>query len=166
MSDLSYQQKIVLERLNAGNERIISLNDGIRGKANFITTASTAVVGLITAAKFLPAGKPGAGTEYILLALVCLFSVFIYWLAALVWKGGATTISGTTNVDLLYESYIGKNLDVAYCNFLTDLCKSMDENRAENGLQATRLDRMVVAFIVQLAFLALSIAWTSIAGYL
>ncbi|MCQ3829279.1 hypothetical protein HXX02_07460 [Microbulbifer elongatus] len=166
MSELTYQQKMVFDRLTAGNERITSLNEAIRGRANFITAASTAIVGLITAAKFIPKEHSGTGIEYILLASVCIFSVAIYWLAALIWKGGATSISGSTDVDFLYDSYIGKNSDAAYCNFLSDLCKCMDENREENALQGRRLDRMILVFILQLSILALSIGWTSIASYL
>lgn len=163
MSDLTYQQKFVIERLAAGNEKVLAMNDAIRGRANFVTGASTAIVGLITAAKFLPANNDSSGVEFIFLAIVCLCSVAIYWLAALVWKGGKMTVPGGTNIDALYDSYISKEPDVAYGNFLSDLSKSMEENVRENALQAARLDRMIIAFISQLFFLALSIAWASVA---
>ena len=73
------------------------------------------------------------------------------------------TVPGGTNIDALYDSYISKEPDVAYGNFLSDLSKSMEENVRENALQAARLDRMIIAFISQLFFLALSIAWASVA---
>lgn len=166
MSDLTYQQRTAFDRLQSGNDKILAMNEAIRGRASFVTGASTAIVGLITAAKFLPENNHGYGVEFILLALVCVCSVAIYWLAALIWEGGETSISGTTDVNFLYDSYISKDIDVAYCNFATDLCQAMEHNKSENTLQAKRLSRMIFAFIVQLMFLALSIAWSSIIAYL
>jgi len=166
MSDLTYQQKIVFERAKEGNDKILVMNDAIRGRANFVTAASTAIIGLITAAKFLPADTSGGNSESLLLAGVCICSVGIYWLAALIWKGGETSLSGTTDVDFLYSSYISKSEDVAYCNFLQDVCEATEKNIEENTLQSSRLGRMIFAFIVQLSLLALSIAWSSIGASL
>ncbi|WP_299075489.1 hypothetical protein [uncultured Paraglaciecola sp.] len=165
MSELTYQQKVVIERINVGNEKVLTANEAIKGRANFITGASTAVVGIITAAKYLPSGAANEGFEYILLALVCTCSIAIYWLAALVWKGGVTAISGSTDIDVLYESYIGQDIDTAYCNFLADTCEAKKKNSNENALQAARLDRMIFTFMMQLALLALAIGWTSFAAY-
>jgi len=162
MDNLTYQQKVVFNRAIAGNDRILAMNDAIRSRANFVTTGSTAIVGLVTAAKFLPSGNTDDSIEYLFLALVCICSVAIYWLVALIWRGGETSLSGTTDVDILYRSYISVDMDVAYCNFLQDLCRATEENIKENTLQASRLGRMIFAFIVQLALLALSIGWSSL----
>ncbi len=93
MSGLIYQQKLVFDRAQQGNEKIMSMNEAIRGRANFVTAASTAIVGLITAAKFLPAESSGSNAESLLLAAVYVASIAIYWLAALVWKGGETALT-------------------------------------------------------------------------
>ncbi len=166
MSELSYQQNLVYERLQKGNEKVLAANEAIKGRASFVTGASTVVVGLITAAKYLPSSADSQGFEYILLAMVCACSISIYWFAALVWKGGKTSIPGGTDIDFLYDSYIGKKVDEAYCNFLADLCKAKNENSEENTMQAKRLDNMILAFMAQLALLALAIAWTSLVDYL
>lgn len=162
MGELTYQQKVVFDRAISSNDRILAMNDAIRGRANFVTAGSTAIVGLVTAAKFLPTSNTSDGMENLLLALVCICSVAIYWLAALIWKGGETSLTGSTNIDTLYRSYISVNMDVAYCNFLQDLCKATDDNIKENKLQSSRLGRMIFAFIVQLALLALTIGWSSL----
>jgi hypothetical protein len=166
MSELTYQQSVVYERLQNDNEKVLTSNEAIKSRASFVTGASTAVVGLITAAKYLPSSGDSQGFEYILLAMVCACSIAISWFAALVWKGGKTSIAGSADIDFLYEAYIGKNADEAYCNFLADLCQTKIENSAENTAQAKRLDKMICAFIVQLALLSVAIAWTSLVAYL
>lgn len=166
MNDLTYQQDAVFKRLSANNERFAQLNNDIKSRANFLTAASTAIVGIITAAKFLPNSISSDGFEFILLSLVCLCSIGIYWFAALLWKGGNTELTGTSDLDMLYESYIGKEADTAYCNMLADLCAAFEQNKKENVLRGKHLDKIVLFFIFQLSFLALSIGWASFAALL
>jgi hypothetical protein len=100
-------------------------------------------VGIITAAKFLPNSNGGNGAEFLLLALVCLCSIGIYWFAAIIWKGGETKLTGTPDIDVLYESYIGLEKDTAYCNFLADLCSAFEDNQKDNQKRGNFLDMMV-----------------------
>ncbi|MGY8873279.1 MAG: hypothetical protein ACKVJE_22870 [Pseudomonadales bacterium] len=164
MSDLTYQQRSVFERLSENNNKFAQLNNDMRNRANFLTAASTAIVAIITAAKFLPNTIASDGYEFILLSLVCLCSIGIYWFAALIWKGGNTTLTGTSNLEKLYGSYINKDVDVAYCNMLADLCVAFDQNKIGNSVKGRYLDWMVIFFILQLGFLALSIGWASFAA--
>lgn len=166
MSDLTYQQRAIFERISVNNEKFAQLNNDMKGRANFLTAASTAIIGIITAAKFLPDSNASAGYEFILLSLVCLCSIGIYWFAALIWKGGNTALTGTSNLDKLYDSYINKDADVSYGNMLADLCKAFDQNELNNATRGRYLDRMVMFFICQLAFLAVSIGWASYAALL
>lgn len=161
MSGLTYQQNAVLERLQRNNEMFLQLNNDIKGRANFLIAASTSIVGIITAAKFLPDTSASEGAEFVLLSLVCLCSIGIYWYASLIWKGGHTALDGTDNVDALYDSYINKERDVAYCNMLSDLCTAFGNNRNENLSRGGNLEIMVKIFMAQLFFLALSVGWTS-----
>lgn len=164
MSNLTYQQQFVFDRIFANNEKFAQLNNDMKGRANFITAASTAIVGIITAAKFLPSSNTSEGYEFILLALVCLCSVGIYWFAALLWKGGNTALTGTNNIDVLYDSYISKDADVAYCNALIDLCSAFEQNERGNARLGRLLDQMIAFFIAQLSLLAISIGWASVAN--
>ena len=161
MSGLTYQQNAVLERLQRNNEMFLQLNNDIKGRANFLITASTSIVGVITAAKFLPNTTASEGAEFVLLSLVCLCSIGIYWYASLIWKGGYTALDGSNDVDTLYDSYISKEIDVAYCNMLSDLCTAFDNNRNENLSRGENLETMVKIFMTQLFLLALSVGWTS-----
>lgn len=166
MGDLTYQQRAIYERLADNNERFSQFNNDIKNRANFLTAASTAIVGIITAAKFLPNSTASNGYEFILLSLVCLCSIGIYWFAALIWQGGVTDLAGTSNLDGLYDSYISKDQDTAYCNMLSDLCEAFKKNKAANTLRGRRLDIIVMFFILQLALLAVSIGWASFATIL
>jgi hypothetical protein len=161
MSGLTYQQNAVLERLKRNNEIFLQLNSDIKGRANFLIAASTSIVGVITAAKFLPNTATSEGTEFLLLSLVCLCSIGIYWYASLIWKGGYTALDGSDNVDTLYDSYINKERDIAYCNMLSDLCTAFRNNKKENLSRGKNLEIMVNIFMAQLFFLALSVGWTS-----
>jgi uncharacterized protein (DUF1501 family) len=111
LSEITYHQRFVFDRIIANNEMFARLNNDMKGRASFITAASTAIVGIITAARFLPSSSTNQGFEFILLALVCLCSVGIYWFAALLWKSGNTALTGTSNMDVLYDSYISKEPD-------------------------------------------------------
>jgi len=166
MGDLSYQQRAIFERLADNNEKFSQLNNDMKSRANFLTAASTAIVGIITAAKFLPSSIASTGYEFILLSFVCLCSIGIYWFAALIWKGGNTALAGTSNLDRLYDSYIGLDADTAYGNMLSDLCSTFDQNERGNAARGRYLDRMVIFFICQLIFLALSVGWASYAALL
>ncbi|GAB3380805.1 hypothetical protein NCG89_00825 [Spongiibacter taiwanensis] len=166
MGGISYQQRVIFERVSENNEKFARLNNDMKNRANFITAASTAIVGIITAAKFLPDSASSRGFEFAFLSLVCLCSIGIYWFAALIWKGGNTALTGTFDVDKLYDSYISKDIDVAYCNMLTDLCSAFEQNEKENAARGRYLDRMVQFFILQLVFLAISIGWASFASLL
>ena len=156
---LSYQQNSVFERLTENNAIVRDMNAAIRGRANFLTAASTAIVGLIAAAKFLPSGHENLGVEYVLLALVCLCSVGMYWRAALIWRSENTELPGTCNLDKLYSAYIGQEIDVAFHNLLSDLCEAVDKNLLVNQKKASHLDAMVRIFMIQLTLLAISVAW-------
>jgi len=133
----------------------------MRNRANFLTAASTAIVGIVTAAKFLPSSISGTGYEFIFLSMVCLCSIGIYWFAALIWKGGNTALAGGSNLDELYRSYINKDADVTFCNMLSDLCAAFDLNEQDNAAKGRYLDNMVKFFIFQLIFLSLAIGWAS-----
>lgn len=166
MSDLTFQQRLVFDRIFENNNKFIQLNNDMRGRASFVTAASTAIVGIITAAKFLPNSSASDGFEFILLALVCSSSIGIYWIAALLWKGGNTALTGTHDIDVLYDSYISVDADIAYCNALKDLCSAFEQNEKDNARRGRLLDRMIMFFIFQLLFLVVSIAWTSVASLL
>ncbi|MBN4075430.1 MAG: hypothetical protein COA71_11900 [SAR86 cluster bacterium] len=164
MGDLSYQQRAVFERLSVNNEKFTQLNNDMKTRANFLTAASTAIVGIITASKFLPESSSSTGIEFILLSFVCLCSIGIYWFAAMIWKGGNTALTGPSDLDKLYNSYINKDADATYGNMLSDLCEAFDQNEQENAARGRCLDRMVMFFIFQLIFLAISIGWASYAA--
>ncbi len=166
MSGLTYQQKLVFDRLFANNEKIAQLNNDMKSRASFITAASTLIVGIITAAKFLPSTSSSDGVEFFLLALVCLCSVGIYWFAALLWKGGNMALSGTGDIDALYDQYISQDLDAAFGNALKDLGNTFEMNQEDNAARGRLLDKIVYFFIAQLALLALSISLPTITNIL
>ena len=164
MSDLTYQQKLVFERLSANHEMLITMDKELKSRTTYITTASTAIVGIITAAKFLPENSSGEGFEFILLALVCLLSVGVYGFAALIWRGGVTVLPGHADLDQLYEGYISKAADSAYCNALSDLCFAFEANLKDNMRRGRLLDGLVICFVAQLGILAIAISYSSIAS--
>jgi len=159
MTDLTYQQISVLDRAKENNRAVALFNADIRRRATFVTGASTAIVGLITAARFLPSREGDQGVELALLGLVCLCSVAMYGLAAAVWRSGEAFLPGRAHIDSLYKSFISADLDTAYHNLLQDECAAMNLNTAANSDRARLFDWIVGVFMVQLSLLALAISW-------
>ena len=166
MSDLSYQQKAVFDRIEINNERVLASTNSFRLRATAVTTSSAILVGLITSAKYLPDSNNNAGVEFILLALACLMSIGIVVLASLIWRHGEFQTPGGSDVDKLYDSYISKEEDTAYANLLIDACHAFEANRTENKMQGKRFDRIIYVFIFQLFVLATSVGWSSICALL
>lgn len=166
MSELTYQQQAVYARLESANEEIKSLNMAMRSRASFIAAASTAIVALITTAKFLPASGVSNNVESFLLALVCLCSIVLYFFVSLIWRGAEVFHAGSSDHKVLYNEYLLKDLSVAYGNMLVDLCHVKQQNAAENRNKSRQLNWVIIVFMIQLLLLALAIAWSSIAAFL
>lgn len=166
MSELSQQQVDVYERLIAGHRLVIESSKSLVGRANTVLAASSVIVGIVTAARFLPeGGAKGFSVEFVLLGVVCLCSVVMCVAAGLLWRGGYTMIPGSLDVDVLYGNHISQELDISYYNLLLDLCGTVADNQALSMRLGRYLDVMVCAFILQLFFLTLSIVWGSIASF-
>ncbi len=163
MSELTQQQVMVYERLLAGHDLVCESNRGLVGRANALLLASSVVIGVVVAARFLPDSTPsGFAVEYLLLGLVCLCSVVMHGFALMLWRGGLTMVPGTLSVDELYDDYIGQELDDAYYNLLRDLCGTIADNQALGMRLGRYLDGIVIGFISQLVFLFSAIAWGSL----
>lgn len=162
MSNLNYQQIAVFERVSNNNETVKDHNAGMRGRASLVATASAAVVGLVTAAEFLPGSSENNGIGLAILSLTYLCTVAIYFFTAQVWKTGITSLPGGFDLDHLYDAYISQDEDQAYANLLKDECEAFRINTQENDRKGSALNRAVNVFILQLLILALSIGVSAI----
>ena len=88
----------------------------------------------------------------------------MYWFATQVWGASLKAMPGSHDVNELYEQYIAKSEDEAYNNSLIDLAYALRGCVYENARKSNLVDNVVKTFQVQLALLALAIAWTGIAA--
>lgn len=160
--NLSYQQNAVLARLSENLMLIRGFTDSIRSRASILCTASTALVAIITAARFLPQHTAGFTLESVLLGLVCLCTVGMYWCGGQIWRASAVPIANCTDPTVLYEKYIALDQYVAYNQFLIDQAKAVELALVENKRQGGYLNKMTTVFQTQIGILAFAIAWPGI----
>lgn len=163
MSDeLSYQQNLVFDRLVDTWEKTLEYNDDLDKRTTLITGASSIVVGIVAAAKFLPEHANGFSVESVLLGVVCMGSVLMYWYAIDVWRASLKAMPGTTSVDVLFDQYIALSKDVAYNNALIDLTAALEKCVEENRRKSERVEKIVRVFQFQIAMLGTAIASSGI----
>jgi hypothetical protein len=165
MSERTYQQKLVWDRLCENFETVSSLNEKLESRATLITTSSAAIVGIVTAAKFLPSTAPQSfGIESVLLAVVCSCAIAMFWYGSRVWIPREKAIPGSTNPTVLYEQYIVLPEDVAFNNALIDLGHAVNVGIQANDVKANAVISMIHVLQLQLLLLAVAIGWSGCAA--
>lgn len=157
MSELTYQQISIFERLKENNQKVVDRTEAMRRRGTLVTASSTVVIGLATSANFLPSSSNPGFLSGLFLTAACLLSVFMYFFASRLWSKGGESLPGGTDIEKWYERFISKECDDAYFNFLKDLKGSYLKNIKENEAQADRFDSMVYLFMGQLFLLGLSV---------
>ena len=165
-SVLNYQQQMVMERVSDNWGKTLKYNDDLDKRATLVTATSSIIVGIVTAAKFLPEHEDGLTAESVLLGLVCLCSVAMYFFALDVIRANHRAMPGSTDPNVLFDDYISLDADVAYNNSLIDLCDALGFCIKENDRKASALENIVLVFQCQLFLLAGAIAWSGIASVL
>jgi hypothetical protein len=163
-ADLTYQQNVVYNRLDETLKFSRESFRGIRSRATLVCAASTTIVGIITAAKFLPKSAAESNPETVLLGLVCICSIFIYRGAGKLWGSAAAEDAGTTDTNRLFDEYLSKDKGTAYNNFLIDLAATVKSEVKANRDIGDQLDRIILAFQWQLGLLAGAILWPALAA--
>jgi len=158
----SYQQQLVSKRLKDNWEKTLKYNDDLDKRATIIVSASSIVVGIVAAGKFLPDQSSSFSVESVVLGLVCFCSVWMYWYAIQVWRTSLKAMPGTTDVMSLYTQYIALSEDEAFNHALIDLSYAVSECVAENKRKAEMVDSVVRIFQFQVALLGIAIAWSGL----
>lgn len=161
---LTYQQQLVFERLQDTWERILKYNEDLDKRATLITAASSVIVGIVAAAKFLPKENNSSDFESVLLGCVCGASVLMYWNASIVWSLTKKPMPGTFNVRELYEEYIAQDENTAFNNALIDLSDAVKVCTEENMKKSQFVDNITLWFRIQIGILGFSIAWAGISN--
>ena len=167
MNQLSYQQETVMRQVEHELTALREFSGRLRGRIMLVCTASAAIVGIVTAARFLPPQTFG-GVESLLLSLVCISSVVLYWFAADSLMPAETPLRGFNDTDVLYDEYLSKSEEVAYNNFLIDACQANDKAYQINQRHGVALRRVIWAFKAQVVLLAIAVMLPfveSIAGW-
>ena len=163
MTELTYQQSTVMELAKARLNTLYEFNAALRKRVAMVCAASTAIVGIVSAAKFLPVRVSGPDVESLLLGLVSLLTVAMYWFAAKALAPRVAPIPGIGDTDVLYEQYLSRGVEEAYNNFLIDICSACEVALSENETNGKSLRRVLMVFQTQIAVLALAIAWSGVA---
>lgn len=153
---------MVAKRLSDTWEKTLVYNDDLGKRATLLVSMSSVVVGIVTAAKFLPEHKTEFSIESVLLGIVCLLSVLMYWYAIQVWGTSLRAMPGCTDVNKLYDQYIAVSEHVAFNNSLIDTSYALEVCLVENDRKAKLVDKVARVFQWQIGVLALAIAWSGL----
>ena len=156
MNQLSYQQETVMRQVEHELTALREFSGRLRGRIMLVCAASAAIVGIVTAARFLPPQTFG-GVESLLLSLVCISSVVLYWFAADSLMPAETPLRGFNDTDVLYDEYLSKSEEVAYNNFLIDACHANDKAYQINQRHGVALRRVIWVFKAQVVLLAMAV---------
>ena len=159
MEELSYQQRVVMEQVTKALDQLYQFNDKLRQRVNTVCIASTAIVGIVTAARFLPKHITDFSVESIVLGLVCLCSILLYSFAAQALLPVTAPLPGSVDTDVLYDEYLAKDVEGAYNNMLIDFCEANKLASEQNTHSAKILQRVIWVLQLQIALLATAIAW-------
>ena len=165
MSSLTYQQNVVMEDARTRLASLYEFNAALRKRVALVCAASTTIVGIVTAAKFLPTKSTEFAVESIILGVVCLLSVVMYWVSASALLPSTAPIPGSTDTDVLFDQYISKDEQTAYNNFLIDICEANNVALKSNSDSAKILKKAIFTFQIQLGFLGLAIAWSGFSSF-
>ncbi|MGB1091471.1 MAG: hypothetical protein ACPGYX_05060 [Oceanobacter sp.] len=158
MEGLNYQQDSVLKYVSGARKSTLEHIQGMRKRATLVTAASTTIVGVISAANYLPKEFKSLDlSSGILLSLVTLLTVVMFFFTSEIWKTIDTPLVGHTDTDKLFDDYLAVDKDTAYNNFLIDECAALQMALDLNLKLANTFRKLIWAFQIQLALLALSI---------
>jgi hypothetical protein len=163
MGERTYQQKLVWDRLCGNFATISELNEKLDSRATLVTTSSAAIVGIVTAAKFLPStANVSLNVESVLLGVVCCCAIAMFRYGARVWIPHQKAVAGSPDPNVLYEQYIALSEDDAFNNALIDMGEAVKVGIAANNAKADAVTSMACVLQVQLLLLAVAIAWSGI----
>lgn len=145
----------------------LEFNEMLRKRIGVVCVSSTALVGVISAARFLPEATTGHNVESVLLGLVCLATVAIYWFAAKAYSPSIAPLPGPASYERWFYGYLEKDdSGHAYSKMLTDCCHVTQTLLDQNALFGKCLRRAVFAFSIQLTLLSVAIAWSGFVAWI
>lgn len=165
MANQTWQQQFVFKRLQENLDSVTRFNEKLDSRATLITGASSVIVGIVVAARFLPQQVTDARRiETFLLGIVCLFSVGMFWFAARAWSFNSKSLPGSDDVSELYDQYIALSMNDAFNHALIDSAWALKRSVAVNVTKGNAVEKMLRLFQYQIGVLALAIGWSGIAA--
>ena len=154
---ISYQQKLVYERLYANYEKLLSSNDKVSNRAATTMLGSSGIVTIAGSANLLANSDSSLFSNLMMvLALLCTSVMFLCFLVlSTPWK---LHFPGPTDTDELYDDYLVVDPNTAYNNALSDLSKAMELAIKTNREKAKLLTAINLIAAIQIFFLAAGIA--------
>ena len=140
-------------------------SDRLDARVSLITVTSSAIVGIVMAAKFIPEHASKTLTfESLLLGAVCVCSLIIYRNAAKAWMANVKTMPGSLDAQELHDELIDQSDEMCYTVALMDRSAATQSSLEVNGMKGAAVNSMLLAFQCQLGFLAAAVAWSGLAG--
>jgi hypothetical protein len=154
----TYQQNLVLDRLQNGLETIEAANDSLESRASKLLAGSTGAIAAISGFGMLPKSIADVGRmDAIFISILCISSLAMIWRASRLWGPQATTVATCGDVDFLYDEYIAKPEDVAFNNVLIDTAKAFNRAKEANDRKSEAVAGMLWVLKVQMAILAVGV---------
>lgn len=161
-SELGYQRTAAYDRLEKTHFSLLEFNTSMRSRASIQCTASTILVGIVTAASFLPSKASEFSFETIILALVCACTAYMYWIAGDLWKATNAPLPGVLDAKEIYDSYIVEDIDTCYNQLLIDLSEAVSRQLAINVSIGKTIDDLTRLLQVQILLIVSAIFWRGV----
>jgi hypothetical protein len=163
MSEITYQQKLVYERLNLSLKTIYDANQKIETKATTILTGSIALTGFICGGKLLPiSGQPLGIGNCLLLCFICTTSVLLAKKCMAIISPTFSGSPGSLDINELYDNVITVEENYAFNQAITDLESCIKKEIDTNNSKSEKLICMITCLYWQLGFLIALVVWNSI----
>ena len=155
---LTFQQRLVWERLHDGLKTIELANDSLESRAGKVIAGSTGVVSAIAGFNLLPDAIAATGrAESVILVALCASVLVMFWFAAELWSQRPICVPGDGDVDDLYNEYIAKTPDEAFNNALMDMAKAFEHAKWVNKAKGKELRNMYIVLQGQIVIVGLGV---------
>lgn len=157
-SGLSYQQKMVWDRLHRGMELINDANSSLESKATVMVAASATAATIATGSRLFPGTFASAsGTDVVFLVAFSTLSLIMIQFATKVWGPASFAVPGGSNVSHLYGKFIAQDRDTAFNNGLMDAAKAYEHAVWANKIKGDEVRKMLRVAQCQIGVLVVGV---------
>jgi hypothetical protein len=156
VDELQRKRETIYKRLEENFTLIAESNNRLELRATWISTTTTAAIGLVSS-RYLPASQSTG--QAVALGLACVLAIVVLVVASKVWNPGWRCLPGPNKYTAVYEKYIDCSEEDAFDQMVSNVLNSIEIETNRNSYKADMLELMLRFVLVELIVLAVAIAW-------